>query len=502
MTSLAEAAARRPGALLAGLALVVSFAFQGSRGLYESTEGRYAETALEMVQRGELLEPTLAGRPHWTKPPMAYWPIAAGIAVAGPNGWGARLANAVALCLTVLLVAGCGAALWDRTTGLVAGLVYATSPFPVGGAWALSADTVLAFFEVLAVFLYLRARRDAGTRRARWLVRAMWIAWGLAFLTKGPVGLLPLLAVFPFERRAPHRAPLGDPAGLALFAIVAFSWYAWEGLRHPGLLTYYVRDEVIGRTVSNEFQRNPQWWKPFALYLPALVVGQGAWLVFGARIFRRERLLAPSAAWARLRGGGTGSFLLLWLALPLAVLFLSSSRLTFYVLPLYAPIALAVARAAVVGLAPAAALRRAARVALPSSLVLVLAKGAAAYAAPLSAKDMGRLYATVRKVAGPGAEVRVYGERELFGLQFYLGGRLRRVSREGSEPWADERLDDALAAMGGARDRGQVLVSPAGDVPALEAALVRAGLPHRRVAAARRELFLVEPRAAERLGAR
>src|SRR5512139_1427020 len=178
-TSLADLAGRRPRLVLLLLAAGVALSFQGSRGLYETTEGRYAESALEMVQRGQYLEPTLSGRPHWAKPPMAYWAVAAGLHVAGPNGWGARLANAVAFCLTVLLVAGIGAALWDRETGIVAGLVYLSSLFPAAGAAALSADTLVTLFEVLAVYLFVRAWREPG--RSRGFVRAMWIAWALAF---------------------------------------------------------------------------------------------------------------------------------------------------------------------------------------------------------------------------------------------------------------------------------------------------------------------------------
>jgi 4-amino-4-deoxy-L-arabinose transferase len=129
-----------------------------------------------MVQRRDFLEPTLAGRPHWSKPPLAYWPIAAGVALAGTNGWGARLSNAFVFCFTVLLVAGCGAALWDRTTGFVAGLVYATSPFPAVGASSLSADTLLAFFEILAIYSYLRAQ--GSVHRASAGGCGAWVAWG------------------------------------------------------------------------------------------------------------------------------------------------------------------------------------------------------------------------------------------------------------------------------------------------------------------------------------
>jgi 4-amino-4-deoxy-L-arabinose transferase-like glycosyltransferase len=487
--SLGELASRRPRALVLTLAAVVAFSFQGSRGLYETTEGRYAQSALEMLQSGRYLEPTLAGRPHWTKPPVAYWAIAAGVWLAGANGWGARLSNAVVFCATVLVVAAIGTALWDAVTGVLAGLVYLSSPFPAGAASVVSTDTLLAFWEILAVYLYVRAWRQEDDRRARWWIRAMWLAWGLAFLTKGPAGLLPLLALIVLGRVSRRRVRLAEPLGIAAFAVVAFSWYAWAALRHPGLLRYFVGDEVIGRTVSDEFHRNPQWWKPFVVYLPFLVLGQGAWLLAGARVVGRERLASPRALLARVRRGDQGSLLVLWLLLPLAVLWLSSSRLPLYVLPLFAPIALGIARA----LAKGGPLRerRALAVAGVSAAVIVLLKAASAHAAPPSEKDMGRLLAAARGEAGPAARYRVFGEDRLYGLQFYLNGALRRVSAAGTEPWADQRLDEALAEVTRAPGTTYVFVSTPGATPSLESALGGAGLTFRHVRADRRDLLVV-----------
>lgn len=51
------------------LALLASFLFQGSRGLYEPTEGRYAECARETLLSGYLFDPLLNGAYHWSKPP-------------------------------------------------------------------------------------------------------------------------------------------------------------------------------------------------------------------------------------------------------------------------------------------------------------------------------------------------------------------------------------------------------------------------------------------------
>ena len=161
------------------------------------------------------------------------------------------------------------------------------------------------------------------------------------------------------------------------------------------------------RALSNEFKRNPQWYKPFIVYLPVLVLGQGAWLLVGARMVGRERLLSPRALYARVRLGDQASLLLLWLVLPLAVFWLSSSRLPLYVLPLYAPIALALARTVARGRAVPAP--RAFAVASLSAALIVILKAASAYAAPATEKDMGRLFAAAQREAGPEAEYRVFG---------------------------------------------------------------------------------------------
>lgn len=487
------ATARRPRAALLVLALLVAFAFQGSRGLYESTEGRYAECAREMVRSGNYLEPTLAGRPHWTKPPVTYWAIAAGLEVAGVNGWGARLSNAIAFVLTALLVAGIGATLWDPATAVVAGLVYVTSVFPAAAATVVSTDTLLTLFAVLTVFLYLRAWREQDRGRARWWVRAMWAAVGLGVLTKGPAEILPLMAIFAFDRLSPRRAPLLDPLGLGVFALVGFSWFAAVNLRHPGLVRYFIGDEVVGRTLSNEFHRNPEWYKPFVIYLPILLLGQGAWLVPFARLFARARLASPRGLWARVRRGDAASFLLLWLLLPAAVYWGSRSRLPLYVLPLFPPLALAVARA-LVRWDGAAAVARALRVAVPSAAVLVLLKGLSAYAAPASASDMLPLHRAIVREAGPGAEVRTLDKDPLYGLQFYADGPVRRMARgdePAPEPWVDEPLARGVEEIRGDRARAHAIVASRRNAEVVATALDAAGLAYRKVPVAGRELFVV-----------
>ena len=212
----------------------------------------------------------------------------------------------------------------------------------------VSTDPLLAFFDTLAMYAFVEARARDPAQSRRWYV-LMWLGWGLAFLTKGPPALLPLLAAVLFlachDRRRLREVFV--PAGLLLFAVVAFTWFGILVARHPGLLGYFLGYEVYDRVFTAAHDRNSQWYGAFEVYLPVLAVGMLPWSVLA--------LVAaggPRSAWSafrdRLRRRDPDWLLLAWwLLLPLAVFFLARSRLQLYVLPLFVPLALMTARALV-----------------------------------------------------------------------------------------------------------------------------------------------------------
>ena len=110
--------------ILLALTVFTFFFLLGSRALNEPDEGRYAEIGREMAATGDFLTPRFNGVIHLAKPPLTYWAIAGGMALVGPNEWGLRLYNAVALVILVLAVARLGAVLWDAAAGRVAGLMF------------------------------------------------------------------------------------------------------------------------------------------------------------------------------------------------------------------------------------------------------------------------------------------------------------------------------------------------------------------------------------------
>jgi len=405
------------------LALCVAFSFQGSRGLYETTEGRYAEVGREMVVSGDWMVPHLDGQPHWTKPPLTYWCIGAGVAAFGRNAWAARLYDAIVLVAATVMVASLGATLWDEITGLIAGMMFVTFPFVVVGANVVSPDMLLAGWELLAVVCFWRATRSVDRRARQAWITGMWTAFGFAFLTKGPPGILPLGAILLYgilERRRGTAPPLVTIPGLLLFLIVGLGWYLFSVARDPSLAGYFLGKEIWGRVATGMHHRNSQWFMPVVIFGPPLLLGAGAWLVTAIRDARAAggmRWLVRSAS-----SRAESRFLVIWLAFPLLVFCLSRSRLPLYVLPLAPAIALAFARLAVHAATPARALGRSWRIALVSAVVLVAGKGVSAHLS--SRQNMLPLAREIRARAPD--RVTVVDHHELYGLQFYLDGELRR----------------------------------------------------------------------------
>lgn len=279
----ASPAALRAPLWLVALFCLMAFAFQGTRGLWEPDEGRYSSGGIHMEQSGDWLVPTIDGeRPHLTKPPLTYWALAASFAALGHNEWAARLPSALAYIGTGLFVFGLGRRLCPHKPWLPA-VTWGLSFAPVIAANVVSTDPILVFFETAAMYAFVEAWSRQGEDARRWYV-LMWLGWGLAFMTKGPPGLLPLLAMMLYlgiHDRSRLKSMFA-PAGLLLFTVVAFTWFGLIVAQQPDRLGYFLGHEVYDRVFTAVHDRNAQWYGAFKVYLPVLLAGALPWLVFAA----------------------------------------------------------------------------------------------------------------------------------------------------------------------------------------------------------------------------
>ena len=404
---------------LIALLCVMAFAFQGTRGLWEPDEGRYSAGGVHMAQDGDWLVPTLDGvTPHLTKPPVTYWALAASFKLLGYNEWAARLPSALAYIGTGLFLFGLGRRLCPRKPW-VPSVVWALSFAPVIAANVVSTDPLLVLFETAAMYAFVEAQARAADDARKWYL-GMWLAWGLAFMTKGPPGLLPLIAMtvmFAIHDRARLRA-LYPLVGVLLFLVVGFGWFAIIVAQQPDRLGYFLGYEVYDRVFTSAHDRNSQWYGAFEVYLPVLLAGTLPWLVVA--------IIAaggPANAWQSLRTRvreRDPQWLLLayWLLVPLTVFFLARSRLQLYVLPLFVPLALMMARP----LSRWGGLegRRGAILIGSTAAVLLALKAAVAYWP--SNRDANDLSKQLREVLAAHAadEIVFVGMRPFYGLILYL----------------------------------------------------------------------------------
>jgi 4-amino-4-deoxy-L-arabinose transferase-like glycosyltransferase len=315
--------------------LILVMPFLGVRRLWLPDEGRYAECAREMMTSGDWLTPTLDSIPHLSKPPLTYWLSAAAMSVMGKNEFAARFFTGLALAGTAALVVLLAASMGRRRSAFLAGLVFLTSLLPFLAGNVLTTDMELTFWETLAVFLFWRRLElHPGGRGS--LIGA-YAALGLAFMTKGPVGVLvPLLAfagACAYLRDAGMLRKIASLPGIAVFVCIATPWYLAVAAIHPGLMSYFLGNEVAERMFTTAHHRN----NTFLIYPLVLTLGMAPWTYYQLRAILvryrwsavKRRLLAPGDV-----------FLGAWVLLPLIFFCLVKSRLPLYILPLFVPLAI------------------------------------------------------------------------------------------------------------------------------------------------------------------
>ena len=317
------------------IACIWALAFQGSRGILEPDEGRYSNVALQILQHNDWVslyrnQESL----HFTKPPLTYWMIASSVSVFGYNEWAVRLPAALAFIFSVFLVFQLGKIFVPKRPWLPA-LFFLCSPITFFASNTVNTDTVLATMLTLAVTCYAQARFAS---KSNYWLDAMWLAFGLAFLTKGPPALLPLLVILIFDFWHKQARSLFRPLGILAFMLVGLSWYLAVILRHPGLLDYFLGHEVYNRIATDEHNRNSEWYGAFKIYLPVLLFGTMPWLLVLLKTKLSKSIVDEPIALIEKQ------FLWLWFLLPLLIFSLSQSRMYLYILWLFVPVLILLAQ--------------------------------------------------------------------------------------------------------------------------------------------------------------
>jgi 4-amino-4-deoxy-L-arabinose transferase-like glycosyltransferase len=211
------------------LAAVLFCARLGGRALW-SMELRWAEIPREMQLRHDYFWPTINGRSYYDKPLGSYWLVLVSAWLTGSlDETAARLPCALSGLVSVVLLMLLARRLYDGRTAILSGLVLATSFGFVFFARTASSDMENVTGELAALYLFLcydkrrvagaealrspgRAHAGASQTQARphgvWLI-GLWLVMALTSLTKGLLGFaLPLLVLGTYSCLSDGRAEL------------------------------------------------------------------------------------------------------------------------------------------------------------------------------------------------------------------------------------------------------------------------------------------------------
>jgi len=187
-----SAGSRRAATVVLILTAMLFFARLGVRALW-SSEFRWAEIAREMILTHNYFWPTINGMVYYDKPLGSYWLVVAATYLTGAmNEAAARMPCATAGLMGVGLLILIGRRLYDLRTGVIAGVILATSFSFVFFSRHASADveTVAGELAVLALFL-----RFEGRVPGAWVV-GLWLIMAATSLMKGLLGfVLPVLVI-------------------------------------------------------------------------------------------------------------------------------------------------------------------------------------------------------------------------------------------------------------------------------------------------------------------
>ena len=335
---------------LFALVALMTLAWLGSlsaRHLDKTDEGRYAEIPREMLASGDWLTPHLDGLKYFEKPPLQYWGSAAAYRAFGVSEWSSRLWCGLCSLLGVFVIGFTGSRLFGARAGAFAAAVLASSLLYLLMGHLDTLDMGLTFFMEAGLCAALLARADDQPGRARnWMLGA-WIAFALAVLSKGLIGIvLPgavLTLYLALTRDWVFLRRILTWRGMLAFLVIGAPWFIAVSVVNPDFARFFFIHEHFERFLTNSAHRAGPWW----YFIPVIALGAVPWLSWlPAALWNGARRDAPASIPAASPEArfAPALLLVLWSAFIFVFFSVSSSKLPSYVLPIFPALALLIGR--------------------------------------------------------------------------------------------------------------------------------------------------------------
>lgn len=330
-----EAPNKKEAFILFILFALFYFLFLGSHPLLLPDEGRYSEVAREMLASHDFITPRLNGSLFFHKPILFYWLQAIPMSIFGVNPWSLRMMPALFGVGGIVFLYWATSLLLGRHIGRVAAIILGTTPLYYGAAHYANLDLEVAVWlnaSILSLLVGVLQEKKS------WLFAA-YICGGLAFLTKGLMGLAFPAAIMGLwilcTRQWSTIKKLQLPLGLILFAVISLPWLIVISHRNPDFLNFFFYQQQFQRFAGSGFNNLAPWW----FYIAIVIAGFLPWTYFLCRHFKTLYATKPY--------NPIVVYLSIWALFVLIFFSIPSSKLVGYILPIFAPLAILTAMALV-----------------------------------------------------------------------------------------------------------------------------------------------------------
>ena len=301
----------------------------GAYGLLDHDEGRYSEIPREMLEKGDFITPTLNYLLYFEKPALHYWQTALSFKIFGLNEFGARFFPSLLGLFGVFFTWLFAKKLYDEDTANLTAVVLGTSILYYTIAHINITDMTVSFYLILSLFAFY----FYFTENKKIWAFVFYAAMALAVLTKGLIGIvLPGGVIFwfmIFTRRWDIIKKLLYWPGILLFFIISVPWFYMVNKVNPGFFHFFFIQEHFLRYATKMHNRYEAWW----FFIPVILGGLFPWVI-GLFLSAKNIISKKHDA----------LFLMLWVVVMLIFFSISSSKLIPYIIPLFPPLLVIIAR--------------------------------------------------------------------------------------------------------------------------------------------------------------
>ena len=299
-----------------------------SGSLLSWDEAFYGAVSKEIFRTGDWINLYWSGMPWSDKPPLYMWMTTLFYNSFGINEFSVRLFSSICGTGTILAVYFLGRELYSRRAAIASALVLLTTWHFLWASKVGMLDQTLTFFITLSLLFF-----QLGLKNRKFLFLSP-LAFGLAFLTKGPGAMIIPIIIVPYALISGNAKKLLDPyilIGSAISIAVLLWWHiaVFSNYGEAFVKNYFLQHLVRRTTTAIEGHTGD-----FFTYFGTIPNKGRPWSMAGL-------ILIPVAFFRVLYSREKQHLLpIIWVSLVILIFSAVQTKIHWYIIPVYPALAL------------------------------------------------------------------------------------------------------------------------------------------------------------------